>query len=525
MKFDPVRVCLLFIALFCMAVLQVNAEDEETVPEYGEILVVYPEEAVRRGRADNLSAIAQVLFGMRYRVDWSEAGEAGDKIEHYDKVIWVNTAESERMDSAVLDGFEGYLMVLGQAKGVESFGIYPEPALTGSLIGTGEYMFDDNFQAHVSVETLNAGVYREPSYSNGNVSVLGETIPLVSGMGKVHYIPLIDYTTNFAKALLTQEIGKWLWQWSSPMHAWSQHVVLDAVYPFTDPYRLKEIVEYMVDLKMNFVISVMPIYEHEDYPAMQRFCEVLRFAQANGGGIILHAPIIQTSVAADTLSLHLTTAFDNYLKNGVWVLGMEIPSEWAFHEDLLNILGRTRTLFFSELDAFESRPVSEYDMTAFLNCGNQQVVPAFRLDETGISHTARFSTAVYVNLDMTKDDVLYSVIDAVKDAPIPMQSLWDMEEMFYADNFEYLTWDRSTLIVNGTQQFNVYEPAEISENYDYKRNIYYRFVTNLANQNHFLIGLSGVVLALFIFLVFQSRQQMHKRFLKKIPEQSEGKES
>ena len=179
MKFDPVRVCLLFIALFCMAVLQVNAEDEETVPEYGEILVVYPEEAVRRGRADNLSAIAQVLFGMRYRVDWSEAGEAGDKIEYYDKVIWVNTAESERMDSAVLDGFEGYLMVLGQAKGVESFGIYPEPALTGSLIGTGEYMFDDNFQAHVSVETLNAGVYREPSYSNGNVSVLGETINII----------------------------------------------------------------------------------------------------------------------------------------------------------------------------------------------------------------------------------------------------------------------------------------------------------------------------------------------------------
>ena len=96
MKFDPVRVCLLFIALFCMAVLQVNAEDEETVPEYGEILVVYPEEAVRRGRADNLSAIAQVLFGMRYRVDWSEAGEAGDKIEYYDKVIWVNTAYGQR---------------------------------------------------------------------------------------------------------------------------------------------------------------------------------------------------------------------------------------------------------------------------------------------------------------------------------------------------------------------------------------------------------------------------------------------
>jgi hypothetical protein len=205
-------------------------------------------------------------------------------------------------------------------------------------------------------------------------------------------------------------------------------------------------------------------------------------------------------------------------------MGLEIPSEWVFNEDIIGLLGRSRTLFFSELNAFENHSVSEYNMDAYLELGNRQIVPALKLDETGVSHIARCSTAVYLDMGMTTDDVIYSVIDAVKDAPIPMQSLWDMEQAVYFDESRYLTWNHNTLIVNGEQKFNVYEPKEIDENFDYKRNIYYRFVANLANQNRFLIGVSSVVLMLFIFLVFQSRKQMHKRFLKKAPDITGGEE-
>ena len=42
----------------------------------------------------------------------------------------------------------------------------------------------------------------------------------------------------------------------------------------------------------------------------------------------------------------------------------------------------------------------------------------------------------------------------------------------------------------------------------------YRFVANLKNQNHFLIGISAAVLAIFLLLGRKSRLQMHKRFLK-----------
>ena len=118
--------------------------------------------------------------------------------------------------------------------------------------------------------------------------------------------------------------------------------------------------------------------------------------------------------------------------------------------------------------------------------------------------------------------------------PIPMQSLWGMEQAVYGTGSFVLLWDKSTLTVNGEQRFNTYVPAESGEPFDYRRNEYYRFVTNLSNENHFLIGVSAVVLVVFLFLAYRSRRQMHKRFLDRIsagtyaeegpPDENNGKE-
>ena len=525
MMFKRALLGLLLIGILISANQPALAENGDASPERGDILVVYPEEAVRRGKADNLSAIAQVMFSLRYQVDWAEAEKAGDVIGYYDTVIWTATAASDRLDPSILDGYKGHLLVLGRADGMERFGLIPVPELSGSLIGAAGYTFSDNQAFSASVNVVDTGTVVNADYSNGNVDVLGRSVPLVSGSERFRYIPLTDYNTDFAKAVLMQEFEQWFWTWDVGMHTWAEHLVLDAVYPFTDPDRLQKIVEYMVDLKMTFVISVMPIYEHEDYPAMQRFCEILRFAQANGGGVILHAPILQTSLKTDELAEKIAEAAENYIKNGVWLLGLEIPSEWLFEPEITDILRLTKTIYFEELNSFGNHPVSDYDFRPYLSLGSRQIVPALKLDETGISHIARCSTAVYVHADITEDEELFSIIDAVKDAPIPMQSLWDMDQALYYAEAKYLLWDRSTLTVNGTQKFNSFTPAEIDEDFDYKRNIYYRFVTNLTNQNHFLMGMSGVVLVLFLFLVFQSRKQMHSRFLKKIPKEPEGKGS
>lgn len=522
------RLVSLLLALLLAALLfPAGAEDdapteEEQPPKLGDVLVIYPEEADRRTVEDNVSAIAQALFRLRYTADFVEAQDAGQVIGQYERVIWCDTAVSDRMDPAILEGFEGLLLVLGQVRGLEAFGLTAREDFSGSVMGVAEYAFDDEILFRHSVAVMNAGELADAPYQNGVLAVSSGQMPLASGSGNVHYLAQQDYTDSFSKELLVKEIARWLWPYDTRMPTYTQHVVLDAVYPFYDPYRLRTLVDYMVENRMHFVISVMPIYEHGDYPAMTQFCEVLRYAQSSGGAVVLHAPNAQNALDANELARQLAAATVSYFNQNVYPLALEIPSEWLFREDLLPLLGRYRTLFISDMDAFSAHAVKEYGMRDYLLSGVQQIVPALKLDETGVSHVARCGTAVYLDMSMTENEQLISMIDAVKDAPIPMQSLWGMDQAVYTDEGHYLTWDQNTLIVDGTQRFNVYSPTPYDANFDYKRNEYYRFVANLKNQNQFLIGISIVVLILFMILGTQSRHQMHKRFLKRSSPDSGG---
>ena len=87
-----------------------------------------------------------------------------------------------------------------------------------------------------------------------------------------------------------------------------------------------------------------------------------------------------------------------------------------------------------------------------------------------------------------------------------------------------LYWNRSSLLINGEQKFLDYEPKEYDSQHDYQRNVYYRFVANIRNQNYFLIGISLVIVILFLVMGYYSRRQMHRRFLVPVKKSGKGKE-
>ncbi|MBR2823984.1 MAG: DUF2334 domain-containing protein [Clostridia bacterium] len=487
-----------------------GAEDAEN---RGEILVIYPEEADRSGQADSLSGIAEALFSLRYTADFAEAGTAAEIVNLYEWVIWCDVTESDRMKPSLLERYDGALMALGRGTHLADRGVRTDPKQEGFLSGMAVYRFDETGESRSSVVMLDPGSMEEAGESDGRVETAAGPLSLVSARGDFRYLPLADYTTPFAKALLIREIARWRWPYDSRMNVYTQYVTLSPVYPFADLRRLKEMVDQLAERRMPFVISVMPIYEHADYPAMKRFCDILRYAQTSGGAVILHAPLLQNRTDPEALAEQLTTATVNYLNQGVFPVALEIPSEWLFEEELSGILGRYRTLFLSEMDAFAGRRPGAYGLKDHIMQGHQQIVPAIRLDETGISHLSTHATAVYLDLSGKETQELEAVIAAAAESPIPLQSLWDMEEAVYLNDGHNLLWDRNTLTVDGVQRFNLYTPYE-EEDFDYKRDAYYRFVRNLAGQNNTLIGISVGVLILFVLLGRLSRRQMHRRFLK-----------
>lgn len=489
----------------------------EAADKPAHILVVYPEEADHINGDDGPAALARVIVSLGYECDYLEAENAREHISEYEQVIWCATAESERLDPTMLNGYKGHLLVLGDAYGLENVGLYCPSTTRNSISGAASYSFYDDIVFSSSVPLLHPGLFEDADYTAGNLETANGPLPLVSARGDRRYIALCDYTSEFAKAVLMQEISSWLWPYDSKMHVYTEYIVLDEVYPYTDLDRLTEVVEYLTDNHISFVISVMPIYQNSDYPAMQRFCEILRFAQSSDGAVILHAPIVQNGLDTEQLAQQLTIGTMSYIDNGVYPLAIEIPSEWIFSKDITSLLGRYRTVFLADMDAFPNHPVDSYSCSDFLKLGSQRIQPALKLDDDGISHLGRCSTAVYLNMAELTDDELYSAINAAKNAPIPMQTLWTMDEVVYMNEDHYLNWNGSTLIVDGEQRFHTYTPSmpESETDHDYKRDSYYRIVANLSNQNHFLIGLSIVVLLTFLLLIRRSRKQMHDRFLHK----------
>ena len=139
-------------------------------------------------------------------------------------------------------------------------------------------------------------------------------------------------------AFLSTLLQTWLWPYKNSPTAYGQYLVLDRIYPFADPERLLSLVEMLETENVPYVLCVMPIYANADYPAMKRFCEVLRYAQSRGAGIVMHVPqVTLANVTVEGLQENIANAYSAYSRYGVYPLAIEAPDVWLMSEKGHNI--------------------------------------------------------------------------------------------------------------------------------------------------------------------------------------------
>lgn len=484
----------------------------------GEVLILYPDE-MNDAQRDNLRMVVQTFTYLGHTADYLPQSMGAELLSQYASVVCVSLEENEALNRALLH-YTGRLYLL------EKLPSYvPDPTAcprqsvsAGAVGGVAEYTLEGDRTFTEAVSLTGTEIPSEATYTAGTLCIGtsetgGRTWPLVSGWGNTRYLPLADYTTPFARAVLLQEFTLWLWPYDDKPHSYAQFLVVDALYPFTDPKALLALVEQMVKEKTPFVLSVMPIYENADFPAMQQFCEVLRYAQANGGAVILHAPIVQNALNVETLQQKLTDATQNYFDNGVYPVALEIPESWTYNAELRSTLGRYRTLFLYEDGVTGSALDLALATNDFVRLGAQVVAPALSLDGRGVGYLDCCATAVYLDSGAGLDASMDTVYAALNTA-VPLKSLWDMQQTVYLNESGLLTWDGNALTVNGERVSLDYTPQEPVENYDYKRTIYYRATANLAGQNRVLIFFVVVALAVFLVSIYLARRQMKKRFFR-----------
>jgi hypothetical protein len=525
-------VCVLLALLLCTAMpawateaeiaqgwkpTESNTEEQETLPDgNGQILLLYAKTPTEQ-QTKNIAVIADAATALGYSLDFGTWAQCTDVLNKYSFVICYDLDAPDDAFWTRLVAYTGKLFVLGGEEPTRFWttkvGAFNGTEQSGAFSGHASYSFTSNnteesFTALTDAKHLL--FFTESEYENGSFYTNNNEAPLFVQADGIRYCPLTDFTDEVLHAAFIQELNNWLWQYLDMPTSYPQYLVLDAVYPFMPTDQLMERVDACIEASMPFVISVMPIFQNAEYPAMQQFCEVLRYAQANQGAVILHAPLSNTGTFdRETLQELLTTATEAYTTWGVYPLGIEVPQSWTQDEEMLELLKRYRTVFVYDDGTEPTIDLSTHKNLLYYNY-HQLILPLLALDDTGLSYLSNYSSALYID-SLSDMDELSTQLERMKNSRVPLKSLWSLSHSVWCDNF-YLSYTGDTLTVNGVEQDLRYTPEMPIEDFDYNRDILYRITVSLEKQNKGVIVFACGTALLFLCFILYARIVNRRRF-------------
>lgn len=288
---------------------------------------------------------------------------------------------------------------------------------------------------------------------------------------------------------------------------------LDNVTPFNDLNNLIGEVDYLKDKGIKFFIEAAPVFVNENLKAMGRFSEALRYAQANGGKVILKFPIINskgvngTDTGGKIIGDKLKEAFKNYTNYWIYPVGINADEEFLYREDLKNILESTDTLFLNYNEDINI-DIDNYEIKAYTNF-IQKVDLNDYINNEKISGKNAIKIESNCNLEEFKnnvDKVLSKEINLIPSNKMSTYIKFESEikndnGRVFLNNQE-VTQDR---FINAEEYENAVNKTINKEN---------PIKEDLTLTNRRLEIFSGAALIIFIGILIISRNIERKRFFK-----------
>lgn len=481
-----------------------------------EILVIY-EAGQAQEDLDQVQTLVEHLTYMGHSVSYMTAPQALNDLDKFGCVIAFRLRQDRTQLAQKLARTDGGKFIIG-SQFFQTF--YDVGGVGGNLTpadqekGELEYEFTQNQirNAAVSVPGM-LSLSGEDFYENGKIYTGGKEYPFCSGTGNVRYTPVVNYSEEILQAALIEELTYWLWPYNDQPHTYGQYIVLDQIYPFTDPQKLLDKIERFVQDQIPFVLSVMPVYQNRTYPAMQQLCEVLKYAQANGGAIILHAPILQIAdPELVALQEYLTTATEAYIQMGVYPVGIEVPKDWTQNENCLAVLKRYSTVFIRNTETYiRTQDFFSWDYNILFYNYHQLIPEVVSAGGSHVSDISWYSTATYLDNSQTDLQEIDKVIQEFKFARTVQKSLYDMHHEVWANNL-HLSYADHIMKLNEQIVSLEYVPQEKDEEYDYHRNTLKKISFDLQKESGVLLLISFGAVLIFLGMMIWGRRTNRKHF-------------
>lgn len=301
------------------------------------ILLVYDSMGQGTSRAGNIETLKRLLasYGAQVTLVSQDDYARGD-LQAYTKVIAIHNAADLSVNSAFLDDLNVY---------------------TGDYLHIGEQM-PGKLQAALSIQTqvtsretidLSIGPFAQSSipveqmpyiveakgttYGSVHLGNRDEAAPYAVRMGHYAYIPYFEQG-NLSELALAYVLKDWM----GVREQGRNYVVFKEIYPFSDLALLEQLADKLYNAGIPFAASVRPVFYNTDYPAMLRYLETLKYIQSRNGTILVHEPIVATSVPPEDETLMDKMAhFINVLADyGIAPLGLGTEMYWSYDERYSN---------------------------------------------------------------------------------------------------------------------------------------------------------------------------------------------
>lgn len=505
-------------AVLMLRPLPAIAAAQSSSSKEADILLLHPD-TVTDDQLDSLRILADTATALGMSMELGTPAQADILPDHY-KLILAYNLGGDTVLAQQLAASGARLLILGgtilpdcleAAEFYDAAAAMQEQQPSANAVLSYEFTDQKSYQAITVLPKLMYAATADAEYESGALDVNGQVTPFCIGFGDIRYIPLTDYSQTLLRAAISFEISTWLWEYSGLPPQKGQYIVLDNVYAYMPAQDLLDRVDMLIQSGLPFVISVMPVYVNTDYPAMQQFCEVLRYAQANGGAVILHAPTPRTEVADwDAYNVTVTEVLSSYTAQNVYPLGFDVPYSWTWNTDALRWMQRSRTIFVYEDSAQTDFSADTQQNLLFYNY-NALVLPTLTLDENGETCVPMISSSRRILADADMAD-LQELMSSMQSDASSYYSLWDSTQSVWANSF-HLSWDGNTLTLNDVPCSLSYTPQAAEEDYEYNRNTLERFTVSIQNESHFLIILVSIVTIVFLLMIVYARHVQREHFL------------
>jgi hypothetical protein len=511
-----------FLLFFSVSIGCATASLAEEMPK-GDFLIIYSDNADENTKAA-VNDLVELLTYQSFKISYGPASWGMEYMDQFSYIICYDLEQSPAGFTDRLKQYETNSIVAGRTEsphilfiGNEYFKYYLDQTnrsdqyeLLNSTVGQLQYSFHGSENKTGLVRENYFVFFKKSSYKSGVIIVNDKSGYFCAKDGRLAHIPVADMSDQLIRAAVIKEVSQWKWPYNGSPHVFAQYILIDKVYPYEDQEKLFQVVKLLTEKKTPFVISVMPMYVNGEYPSMTHFCEVLRYAQAGGGAVIINAPINQMNRLDKEVMLdYLARAMTIYNKQGVYPLALEVPRNWMFQKDTIEIMSHFKTIFSSgEIDSY-LKP-EDMNSNEVYKDGHQWVGTSTPIDDTGVSYLSVYSTAVPISLQEDYEEIERKV-KVCQDSFVPLKSIWDVDHGYWLDK-QLMSYKDGDLILNDKKMDLSFTPSVYPDRYNYRRNMLQRFSRDLTSQSRRLVIAVGLTSVLFLFLIFWARYRNRKNY-------------